>query len=112
MNNNYTSENGGRKEVSGTTESRWHISTDVRNTLALFVGAVTLLAGVWGVCESSISRLADRFDQQDARFDQIDARFDELCVATHNSSYVEFGVMWSRAVKPLPRNTLGGFHST
>ena len=77
MNNNYTSENGGRKEVSGTTESRWHISTDVRNTLALFVGAVTLLAGVWGVCESSISRLADRFDQQDARFDQIDARFDQ-----------------------------------
>ena len=52
--------------MSGTTKSRWHISTDVRNALALFVGAVTLLAAVWGVCESSISRLADRFDQQDA----------------------------------------------
>lgn len=76
MNNNYTTENGGRKEVSGTTESRWHISTDVRNALVLFVGAVTLLAAGWGVCESSISRLADRFDQQDARFDQVDARFD------------------------------------
>lgn len=77
MNNNYTSENGGRKEVSGTTESRWHISTDVRNALALFVGAVTLLAAVWGVCESSISRLEDRFDQQDARFDHQNERFDQ-----------------------------------
>ena len=76
MNNNYPSENGGRKEVSGTTKSRWHISTDVRNVLALFVGAVTLLAGVWGACESSISKLSDRFDQQDARFDRVDARFD------------------------------------
>ena len=76
MNNSYTSENGGRKDMSGTTKSRWHISADTRNTLVLFVGAVTLLGGVWGVCELSISGLSDRFDQQDARFDQIDARFD------------------------------------
>ena len=77
MNNSYTSENGGRKDMSGTTKSRWHISADTRNTLVLFVGAVTLLACVWGVCEYSISRLSDRFDRQDARFDRIDARFDE-----------------------------------
>ena len=76
MNNSYTSENGGRKDMSGTTKSRWHISADTRNTLVLFVGAVTLLGGVWGVCELSISGLSNRFDQQDARFDQIDARFD------------------------------------
>ena len=66
MNNSYTDGNGGTNEVSGTTKSRLHISTDVRNALALFVAAVTLLAAVWGVCESSISRLEDRFDQQDA----------------------------------------------
>ena len=48
MNNSYTGENGGRKEVSGKIESRWRISTDVRNALALFIGAVTLLAAVWG----------------------------------------------------------------
>ena len=77
MKKSYTDENGGTQEVSETTESRWHISSDVRNVLALFVGAVTLVAVVWGVCESSISRLSERFDQQDARFDQIDARFDE-----------------------------------
>ena len=77
MNNSYTDENGGRKEVSGTAESRWHISPDVRNALALFVAALTLLAAVWGVCESTVARLYERFDQQDARFDQIDARFDQ-----------------------------------
>ena len=38
MNNSYTGENGGRKEVSGKTESRRRISTDVRNALALFIG--------------------------------------------------------------------------
>ena len=83
MNNSYTGENGGTKEVSGKTESRWRISTDVRNSLTLFIGAVTLLAVVWGVCESSVSRLSDRFDQQDERFEQqarwfelIDERFD------------------------------------
>ena len=76
MSNSYTDENGGTKEVPETTKSRWHISADTRNVLALFVGAVTLVAVVWGVCESSISRLSERFDQQDARFDQIDARFD------------------------------------
>ena len=62
--------------MRGVTKSRLHISTDVRNAVTLFVGAVTLLAGVWGVCESSISKLSDRFDQQDARFDRVDARFD------------------------------------
>ena len=77
MSNSYTDENGGVQEVSETTESRWHISSDVRNVLVLFVGAVTLLAGVWGVCEHSISGLSDRFDRQDARFDRIDARFDQ-----------------------------------
>ena len=77
MDKSYTDENGGMQEVSETTESRWHISADTRNTLALFVGAVTLLACVWGVCEYSISRLSDRFDRIDARFDRIDARFDE-----------------------------------
>ena len=83
MNNSYTGENGGTKEVSGKTESRWRISTDVRNSLTLFIGAVTLVAVVWGVCESSVSRLSDRFDQQDERFEQqarwfelIDERFD------------------------------------
>ena len=83
MNNSYTGQNGGTKEVSGKTESRWRISTDVRNGLTLFIGAVTLLAVVWGVCESSVSRLSDRFDQQDERFEQqarwfelIDERFD------------------------------------
>ena len=85
MNNSYTGQNGGMKEVSGKTESRWRISTDVRNALTLFIGAVTLLAVVWGVCESSVSRLSDRFDQQDERFEQqarwfelIDGRFDLL----------------------------------
>ena len=81
MDKSYTDENGGMQEVSETTESRWHISADTRNTLALFVGAVTLLACVWGVCEYSISRLSDRFDQIDARLDEqddrIDRRFDE-----------------------------------
>ena len=62
--------------MSGTTKSRWHISTDVRNALVLFVGAVTLLAAVWGVCESSISRLSDRFDQIDARLDRQDRKLD------------------------------------
>ena len=78
MKKSYTDENGGTQEVSETTESRWHISSDVRNVLVLFVGAVTLLAGVWGVCEHSISGLSDRFDRQDARFDQQDARFDQI----------------------------------
>ena len=59
--------------MPGVTKSRWHISTDVRNALALFVGAVTLLAAVWGVCEFSISGLSDRFDQIDARLDLQDA---------------------------------------
>ena len=83
MNNSYTGQNGGTKEVSGKTESRWRISTDVRNSLTLFIGAVTLVAVVWGVCEASVSRLSDRFDQQDERFEQqarwfelIDERFD------------------------------------
>ena len=76
MSNSYTDENGGTKEVSGTTKSRWHISADTRNTLALFVGAVTLLACVWGVCEYSISRLSDRFDRIDARFDEQDRKQD------------------------------------
>ena len=83
MNNSYTGQNGGTQEVSEKTESRWRISTDVRNALTLFIGAVTLLAVVWGVCESSVSRLSDRFDQQDERFEQqagwfelIDERFD------------------------------------
>ena len=47
--------------------------------------AVTLLAAVWGVCESSFSRLSDRFDQQEKRFEQqarwfelLDGRFDLL----------------------------------
>ena len=77
MSNSYADENGGTKEVSASTMARWHISADTRNTLALFVGAVALLACVWGVCEYSISRLSDRFDRIDARFDRIDARFDE-----------------------------------
>ena len=76
MKNCYADENGGTKEVSGTTKSRWHISTDVRNALVLFVGALTLLAAVWGVCESSISRLSDRFDQIDARLDRQDRKLD------------------------------------
>ena len=63
--------------MSGTTESHSHISADVRNALVLFVGAITLLAAVWGVCESIVSRLSERFDRQDERFDQIDARFDQ-----------------------------------
>ena len=63
--------------MSGTTESRWHISPDVRNALALFVAAVTLLAAVWGVCEWTVSRLSERFDRIDARFDRQDARFDQ-----------------------------------
>ena len=69
--------------MSGKIESRWRISTDVRNALALFIGAVTLLAAVWGVCESSFSRLSDRFDRHEKRFEQqarwfelIDERFD------------------------------------
>ena len=72
MKKSYTDENGGTQEVSETTEPRWHISSDVRNVLLLFVGAVTLLAGVWGVCEHSISGLSDRFDRQDERFDRQD----------------------------------------
>ena len=70
MSKSYTDGNGSMKEVSGTTKSRWHISADSRYTLALFVGAVTLLAAVWGACEYRISRLSDRFDRIDARFDQ------------------------------------------
>ena len=77
MNKSYTVQNGGMKEVSGKTESRWRISTDVRNSLTLFIGAVTLVAVVWGVCESSVSRLSDRFDQQDERFVLIDERFEQ-----------------------------------
>ena len=85
MSNSYADENGGTKEVSASTTARWHISADTRNTLALFVGAVTLLACVWGVCESSISGLSDRidgrFDEQnerfDGRFDEQNERFDE-----------------------------------
>ena len=42
----------------------------------------------------------------------IDERLGQLCVATHNSPYVEFGVMLSWAEKPLPRNEFGGIHST
>ena len=72
MSKSYTDGNGDTKEVSGTVASRWHISADTKNTLVLFVGAVTLLACVWGICEYSISRLSDRFDQIDARFDQQD----------------------------------------
>ena len=78
MNNSYTSENGGRKDMSGTTQSRWHISTDVRNALALFVAAVTLLAAVWGVCESTVAPLYERFDRQDARFDRQDRELDQI----------------------------------
>ena len=77
MNNSYTGQNGGTQEVSEKTESRWRISTDVRNALTLFIGAVTLVAVVWGVCESSVSRLSDRFDQQDERFELIDERFEQ-----------------------------------
>ena len=76
MNSSYTGENGGTKEVSGKTESRWRISTDVRNALAQFVGAVTLLAAVRGVCESSVSRLSERFDQQDRELERIGRRLD------------------------------------
>ena len=56
------------------TKSRWHISTDARNALALVVGALTLIATVWGVSESSISGLSDRID----RFDRIDTRMGRL----------------------------------
>ena len=41
-----------------------------------FVGAVTLLAAVWGVCESSVSRLSERFDQQDRELERIGRRLD------------------------------------
>ena len=78
MNNSYTGENGGRKEMPETTQSRWHISTDVRNALALFVAAVTLIAAVWGVCESTVSRLSERFDQQDARLDRLEAKVERI----------------------------------
>ena len=64
--------------MSGSTVSRWHISPDVRNALALFVAALTLLAAVWGVCESTVAPLYARFDQIDARFDRQDARQDRL----------------------------------
>ena len=76
MSNSYADENGGTKEVSASTKARWHISADTRNTPALFVGAVALLACIWGVCEYSTSRLADRFDRIDARFDEQDRRLD------------------------------------
>ena len=46
--------------------------------MAQFVGAVTLLAAVWGVCESSVSRLSERFDQQARWFELIDGRFDRI----------------------------------
>ena len=64
--------------MSRTMESRWHMRPGVRNALVLFVGAVTLLAAVWGVCESTVAPLHEQFDQVDARFDQQNARFDQV----------------------------------
>ena len=63
-------------EVSEEKRSRWHISSDVRNLLAVFVAALALLGAVWGVCDYALSKLDARFDEIDAEFDKIDGRFD------------------------------------
>ena len=44
----------------------------------MFIGAVTLLAVAWGVCESSISKPSDRFDRQDERFDRQDRELEQI----------------------------------
>ena len=75
-NEEYDKENGGPMEVSEEKRSRWHISSDVRNLLAVFVAALALLGAVWGVCDHALSKLDARFDEIDAEFDKIDGRFD------------------------------------
>lgn len=76
MNNEYDKESGGQREVSEAKRSRWHISADTRNVLAVFFGALVVLSALWGVCDYALSRLDARFDEIDAEFDKIDARFD------------------------------------
>ena len=63
--------------MSRTMESRWHMRLGVRNALVLFVGAMTLLAAVWGVCESTIAPLYERFDQQDKELVRIESAMAE-----------------------------------
>ena len=78
MNEEYDKENGGPMEVSEEKRSRWHISSDVRNLLAVFVAALALLGAVWGVCDYALSGLHARFDEIDVRFDRQDRRMDGI----------------------------------
>lgn len=76
MNEEYDKENGGPRDVSEAKRSRWHISADARNLLAVAVAMLALFSAVWGVCDYALSRMDARFDEIDAEFDEIKVRFD------------------------------------
>lgn len=78
MNEEYDRENGGQREVSEAKRSRWHISADTRNLLAVFFGTLVLFSTVWGVCEYALARLDAKFDEIGVRFDRQERRMDRI----------------------------------
>ena len=77
MNKEYDSENGGGSEMSETKRSRWHISSDARNVLAVVAVVLAGLGAVWAVCQHTVSRLETEFHQQNARMDRIESTMAE-----------------------------------